>query len=273
MNQKYKVFALPYLIWLVLLAFLPILMMVFLIFMQNEGLDLDGVVVSLNSFGLFFDSSTMYSIFNSLFYSIIATISCILLGYLVAYTVFRMKIKNKFIILIVFMLPMWSNLLLRVQAIGSLMETNNILTSILGIKGVNINGTPFAIIIGMIVTYLPFMILPIYNSLGKIGKALEEASLDLGLTETQTFFKVILPLSSKGIVSGSIMVFLPALSGFAIPQILGKGNVLLVGNIIEQAFRNMNYNFGSLLSVVLLLFIMGSLFLLNKTDKEGETLL
>jgi spermidine/putrescine transport system permease protein len=247
--------------------------MFILIFLQNEGLDLEQATFSMNSFTLFFDSSTILAIGNSLFYSITATAFCILLGYLVAYTVFRSKVKNKFLVLIIFILPMWSNLLLRIQAVGSLMETNNILTSMLGISGININGSPLAIIIGMVVTYLPFMILPIYTSLEKIGKPLEEASLDLGLTESKTFFKVVLPLSAKGIVSGSIMVFLPALSGFAIPQILGKGNVLLVGNIIEQSFKNMNYNFGSLLSIVLLLFIMGSLLLINRTDKEGETLL
>jgi spermidine/putrescine transport system permease protein len=241
--------------------------------MESEGLTLDGAVISLFAFELFFDSSTMISILNSLFYSITATIFCIILGYLAAFVIYKSRIKNKFLVIIIFVLPMWSNLLLRIQAVGSLLETNNIITSLLGITGINANGTGFAIILGMVVTYLPFMILPIYTALEKIDKSYEEASLDLGLPEFKTFFKVTFPLSLKGIVSGSIMVFLPALSGFAIPQILGKGDKLLVGNIIEQSFRNMNYNFGSLLSIILLIFIMVSLILLNKTDKEGETLL
>jgi spermidine/putrescine transport system permease protein len=102
---------------------------------------------------------------------------------------------------------------------------------------------------------------------------LEEAALDLGLTEMQKFWKVIFPLSLKGVATGSILVFLPSMSGFAIPEILGEGNILLIGNIIEQAFRNMDYNFGSLLSVVILVFILGALLIVSKVDKEGETLL
>ena len=273
MNKSYRIFALPYLIWLILLAFFPIVMMLGLIFVQNEGLSFEDVSVSLYSFGMLFESSTLIAMLNSLLYALVSTALCILLGYIVAYTIYKSRIKSKFLVLVVFVLPMWSNLLLRIQAVGSLMENNNILTSLLGISGIDINGSPLAIIIGMTVTYLPFMILPVFNALEKIDKSLNEASLDLGLTEFKTFRKVTLPLSLKGIISGSIMVFLPTLSGFAIPQILGKGNVLLVGNIIEQSFKNMNYNFGSLLSIILLVFIMTALLLVNKADKEGETLL
>jgi spermidine/putrescine transport system permease protein len=117
------------------------------------------------------------------------------------------------------------------------------------------------------------MVLPIYTSLEKIDPLLHEAALDLGLTETKKFWKVILPLASKGIVSGSIMVLLPCLSGFAIPKILGDGNILLIGNIIEQKFVNMNYNQGSILAIVILIIILGSILIINKVDKEGETLI
>ncbi|MDR2867175.1 MAG: ABC transporter permease [Acholeplasmatales bacterium] len=251
--------------------------MFLLVFVQSEGISLNEVNFSFYSFELLFDSAPIKSILLSLFFAIVTTSICILLGYLVAYTLYRSKIKNKFFILLIFILPMWSNLLLRIQAVGSLLEENNILTDILGNIGIhfslNINGSYLAIIIGMVVTYLPFMILPIYNALEKIDPSLDEAASDLGVPKLKTFFKVTLPLSLKGIISGSIMVFLPAVSGFAIPQILGKGNVLLIGNIIEQSFKNMNYNFGSLLAIILLLLILGSLVIINKTDKEGETLL
>ena len=143
----------------------------------------------------------------------------------------------------------------------------------MGIKGWNIIGTDLAIILGMVFTYLPFIVLPIFTSLEKIDPSLEEAALDLGVTELTKFWKVIVPLSVRGVVSGSIMVLLPCLSGFAIPKILGDGNILLIGNIIEQSFINMSYNIGSVLAIVLLIIILGSILLVNKFDKEGETLL
>ena len=107
----------------------------------------------------------------------------------------------------------------------------------------------------------------------KIEPMLEEASLDLGADEFKTFRKVILPLSLKGVVTGSVMVFLPCMSGFAIPEILGKGNIVMIGNLIEQFFKNMNYNIGSLLAILILVLILLSIYLVNKFDKEGETIL
>jgi spermidine/putrescine transport system permease protein len=119
------------------------------------------------------------------------------------------------------------------------------------------------------------MILPVYTALEKIDYALQEAALDLGLTPFKKFWKVIFPLSIKGVVTGSIMVFLPTLAGFAIPKILGKGNFLFIGNVIENKLLSSTifYNHGSLLAVVILVFILGSILLLTRFDKEGETLL
>ena len=125
----------------------------------------------------------------------------------------------------------------------------------------------------MVFTYLPFMVMPIYTSLEKIDPLLHEAALDLGMTEFKKFWKVIVPLSLKGVVSGSIMVLLPCLSGFAIPKVLGDGNITLIGNIIEQSFMSMSYNQGSVLAIVILIIILGSILLVNKVDKEGSTLL
>ena len=175
---------------------------------------------------------------------------------------------------------MWTNILLRTESLaGFLSSDGNVVISLLNkifnsnIKVPHLRGEPFAVIFGLFVTYVPFMIMPIFNSLEKIDKSVEEAALDLGLTDTQKFFKVILPMSSKGIVTGSIMVFLPCLSGFAIPQILGDGNIVLIGNIIEDAFKNMSYTIGSLLAVVILIVILLGIFIVSKIDKEGETLL
>lgn len=137
----------------------------------------------------------------------------------------------------------------------------------------NIIGTDWAILLGMVFTYLPFIVLPIYTSLEKIDPSLEEAANDLGVTDFTKFWKVIVPLSLKGVFSGSLMVFLPCLSGFAIPKVLGEGKILLIGNIIEQNFINMSYNYGAVLAVLILIIILGAIAVINKIDKEGEMLL
>ena len=172
---------------------------------------------------------------------------------------------------------MWANVLLRIEALGNIMEPNNIMTYLLAKIGINIHinirGTYFAVLIGLVFTYLPFMILPIYTALEKVDVSLEEAALDLGLTNMQKFWKVIFPLSFKGVITGSIMVLLPCLSGFAIPEILGKGNILMIGNVIEQMFKAMNYNIGSMIAIIILFIITGSILVVNKFDKEGETLI
>ncbi len=277
MNKYFKKLAIPYFVWLYVLAIIPFVIMVILSFVNNEGLNFSKAIFTLDNFGYLTTSSTVIAFMNSLFYAVIATLTCIVIGYMVAYAIFRSHFKNKFLVMTILILPMWSNMLLRIEALKNIMEPHNIITDILSKLGIHVSldiaGTPLAVIIGLISTYIPFMILSIYTALEKIDYSLEEAALDLGLTETKKFWKVIFPLSTKGIVSGSIMVFLPCMSGFAIPEILGQGNILLIGNVIDQHFRNMNYNLGSLLAVVILIIILGAIFLASKFDKEGETLL
>lgn len=265
--------ATPYLYWLYILACLPVIIMFLLMFVETEGIRFDGMEFTFSNFDILVQKSTLIAFFNSLKYSIITTIICIFFGYLTAYTLYRSKLKNKYLVLLLLILPMWTNILLRINALASIFKENNIITDLLGIKGINIIGTDLAIILGMVFTYLPFIVLPIYTSLEKIDPQLDEAALDLGLPDTKKFWYVIFPLSLKGVVSGSIMVLLPCLSGFAIPKILGEGNIILIGNIIEQSFNNMSYNVGSVLAIVLLIIILGSIILVNKVDKEGETLL
>lgn len=278
MNKKFSALAKPYLVWLYILAVLPAAFMFVMMFLDTEGVDFNDLHFTLKNFANL-DSSTIVAFFNSLLLAALATIFCILAGYLISYRIYRSKIKNKFLILVILILPMWNNLLLRTEALASIMEPNNILadllTKIVGheVTFPAIRGTNLAVIIGLIVTYVPFMVMPVYNALEKIDPSVEEAALDLGLTNFKKFFKVVLPLSSKGIVTGSIMVFLPCLSGFAVPEILSNGQIVMIGNIIEQRFRNLDYNMGSLLAIIVLVIILFSIFIVNKVDKEGETLL
>jgi len=264
----------PYMYWLYVLALAPMIIMIFLMFVDTEGIRFDGMVASITNFSILTEKSTIVAFWNSLKFSFITTAVCIFFGYLVAYALYQSKLKNKYMVLLLLILPSWTNILLRINALASVFKPNNILQDIFGLsEGINIIGTDLAVMLGMVFTYLPFMVMPIYTSLEKIDPLLHEAALDLGMTDFKKFWKVIFPLSSKGIVSGSIMVLLPCLSGFAIPKILGDGNILLIGNIIEQSFINMSYNQGSVLAVVLLVIILGAILIVNKTDKEGATLL
>jgi spermidine/putrescine transport system permease protein len=241
--------------------------------MNTKNASLVGAQFSFDNFVQMTQPSNSIAFANSFKYALVTTIICAVLGYLIAYTLFRSKLKHKLLILTLIILPMWSNLLLKTQVLINILKPNNIITDIFGIKeGVDLLGTPTAVIFGLILNYLPFMILPVYTVLEKIDYSLEEASLDLGVHDTKKFVKVIFPLSLKGLVTGSIMVFLPSFSGFVIPQKFSNGTIVFIGNIIEQNFRN-DYNLGSLLAIMILIIILGSLFLISKFDKEGETIL
>ena len=131
--------------------------------------------------------------------------------------------------------------------------------------------TPAAVVFGMVYEYLPFMILPIYNSMARIKKDYIEAAHDLGAKDFTIFFKIIIPLTLSGIISGIVMVFVPALTSFAVSELLGGGKVLLIGNVIEESFmQGMQWNAGSSLSLVLMIFVMVSMTIMNIFDKDGE---
>ena len=169
---------------------------------------------------------------------------------------------------------MWMNFLLRTLAWQTLLEKNGVINSILSffhLPQLAIINTPYAIILGMVYNFLPFMVLPIYNVLVKIDKDVINAARDLGANNRQTFFKIILPLTVPGIISGITMVFVPALTTFVISDLLGGSKILLIGNVIEQEFKQgSNWHVGSGLSLVLMIFIILSMALIAKYDKDGE---
>ena len=281
--HKLHLLAKPYQYWLYVLAIVPMVIMFLLMFIDSEGISLDEMsFAGFTNFLLLTEKSVLVSFYNSIRFSISTTLICLVLGYNLAYALHKSHFKQKYLVLLLLILPMWSNILIRILALRNVMQENNILTSFIeyifqlesnSVVFGNILGTDLAILIGCVITYLPYVILPIYTALEKIDPSLIEASTDLGMTEFTTFWKVTFPLTFKGITSGTIMVLLPCLSGFAIPTILGNGNILLIGNIIEQYFNNMNYNNGSILAVIILVVILSAITLINKIDKEGETLI
>lgn len=271
--KKFSKFTIPYLVWMGILVVIPLAIMVVLSIMKTDGVNFHGARFTFDNISRLVDHAILVGLYNSIKFSVITTIACFLLGYPIAYIISKAHIKNRFLVMAVLILPMWSNMLLRTTALGNIFQSNNVITSMLGIKGIDIKGTQLAIILGMISTYLPFMILPIYTVLEKIDPLLLEASNDLGANHFWTFWKVVFPISLKGVASGVILVLLPSATGFAIPQMLGDGNYVLIGMTIENSFNNVNYNFGSLLSLIIIIIIMGALLIISKIDKEGETLL
>ena len=177
-------------------------------------------------------------------------------------------------IVFIFILPMWMNFLLRTLAWQTLLEKNGVINGILSALHLPTQGlinTPGAIILGMVYNFLPFMVLPIYNVLSKIDDNVINAAQDLGANFFQILFRILLPLSIPGIVSGITMVFVPALTTFVISNLLGGSKILLIGNVIEQEFtKGSNWNLGSGLSLVMMIFILISMALIAKYDKNGE---
>ena len=223
------------------------------------------------------DISFIKTFSRSMLYAFIATLLCLLLGYPIAYFISRSNFKNKYLFLLIFLMPMWTNMLLRIQTINNLLSENSFLTNVFGIT-INLSDyKSLKIIAVMTVVYLPFMIFPIYTVLEKLDKSLFEASNDLGAGAVKTFYKVTLPNSLKGIYSGIMMVFLPAAMGFTIPYVVTDGDTryTMVGQLIERQFKGSVtfFNTGSMWSLIIIILVLGSLYVVSKVDEEGETLL
>ena len=210
----------------------------------------------------------------SLLLSIVSTAICLLLAYPLAMILSGMKVNQTSFIVLIFILPMWMNFLLCTMAWQTLLEKNGVINQLLGflhLPSIQLINTPYAIILGMVYNFLPFMVLPLYNVLSKIDKDVIFAARDLGATELYTFRKIIFPLSLPGVVSGVIMVFVPALTTFVISDLLGGSKILLIGNVIEQKFKQgSNWHVGSGLSLVLMVFILISMVVTTKYDKAGQ---
>lgn len=210
----------------------------------------------------------------SLLLAFVSTVICLLLAFPLGMILKGTKLGRKGFMIFVFILPMWMNFLLRTMAWQVLLEKNGIINGFLaaiGLPQLTIINTAAAVVLGMVYDYLPFMVLPIYNAIVKIDNHLIEAAYDLGAEKRTVLAKIIIPLSVPGIVSGVTMVFVPSLTTFAISNMLGGGKVNLIGNIIEQEFTaSSNWNLGSGLSLVMMIFIVISMALIEKFDRNGE---
>ena len=271
MNSKLRnrLIAAPYTIWMVGFIVIPLVFVIFYAFTNNNlSFTLDNIVA-------FFDPIHLKSFTKAFKLAFISTFICIVLAYPIALIFRNSKTKRSSFVIYVFILPMWMNGLLRIYAWLTLIEKRgvlNILLTTLNLPNINIVNTEIAIILGMVYDFLPFMILPLYNSLMKIKDDTLNGARDLGASELQVFTRVIFPLSLPGMISGITMVFIPALTTVAISYMLGGGLYLLIGNVIEQEFlTTSNWHLGSGLSFVLVVFIFIVMGITNKfTDKDEE---
>ena len=257
----------PYLLWMTGFIIIPLIMIVYYGLTAPEG------GFTLQNISLITDPINRKALLLALQLSLISTLICLLLAYPLAVILNNTKMKSNSFIVLIIILPMWMNFLLRTIAWQNILEKTGVLNNILNffhLPTLNIINTPAAIILGMVYNFLPFMVLPIYNVLIKIDKDVVNAARDLGASTSQTFFKIIFPLTLPGVISGITMVFVPSLTTFVISTILGGSKIVLIGNVIEQQFRLGNWNTGSGLSLVLMIFILLCMAILSKYDKGSE---
>ena len=267
MKNKKAILAGPYILWMIGFTIIPLLMIFYYGLTDKTGAVTLGNVLAMG------EAQHMKALLLSVGLSLISTVICLVLAYPLALVLRNRGIGQGSFMVFVFILPMWMNFLLRTLAWQTLLEKNGVINGILSalhLPNIAIINTPGAIILGMVYNFLPFMILPIYNTLAKIDDSIINAAEDLGADRTQVLTKILLPLSIPGIISGITMVFVPALTTFVISNLLGGSKIMLIGNVIEQEFtRGSNWNLGAGLSLVLMIFILASMFLMSKYDSEG----
>lgn len=271
--KHYRTMIFPYILWALCFIIAPFLLIIIYAF-TDGGLSLTDAGFSLDSFCDIIDSLYVTVFIRSFQTGLITTFLCFLFGYPMAYfiTKFDEKIQPVFILLTT--IPTWINLLLRTYAWIGILSDNGILNMILkklSFSPISVMYTGIAVNIGLVCNFLPFMILPIYTSLSKMDPALLEAAYDLGANKIQAFLKVVFKYSIPGVLNGTIITFLMAISAFVIPKLLGGGQYTLLGNLIENQFIAIgNWNFGSAISLILAVIILLTISFLKKVDPDDR---
>lgn len=271
-NKKSMWLSGPYLVWIVGFIVIPLITIVYYAFTTAAGtFTFDNIVNAVT------DSANLKAVGYTLLLAVLATAICLSLAYPLAVCLAKLGAKKQRVFIFLFILPMWMNFMLQMVAINVILEDNgiiNYLLSSLGLGKMHVANTFGAILIGMVYDYFPFMLLPIYNTVSRIDPDLVNASKDLGAGSVRTFFKVSFPLSLPGLVSGVTMVFVPAISDFAIAEMLGGGKIMLIGNVVEMSFTKGQYYAGSGLALILMAFtIITSLLTGGDAESEGGAVL
>lgn len=270
--MKLKRAAYPYIVWMIVFIVMPLFLVLYFSLTSGDSQSFSEFTFSLNNFKRFFTPTYLKVLTRSVNLALISTIITLIVGYPLAYIISKEKTKRQSIMILMLVIPMWMNFLLRTYAWLTLLGNNGLINKFLALFGVaplNIMYNMKAIMIGMVYNFLPFMVLPIYTNLLKMDKSLIDAAKDLGANDFKVFLKVILPLSLPGVYTGITMVFIPAISTFIIPNLLGGNKFYLIGNLIEQQFTfTGNWAFGSAISMVLIVIMIIFLAGSNKSSKE-----
>ena len=272
--KKFKQLVIPYIVWSILMLLLPMLLIAMYSFMKQGNSILPFKLTIHNYVKFFTDKDFLLILLRSLLIAVKTIIICLLLGYPLAYFIAKTPEKKRNNLILLITLPMWINMLVRTYAWIGLLSNDGLFAwifSLLGFKHVELLYTETAVLIGMVYNFLPFMILQINTALTKIDPSLIEASYDLGASKKETFRRVILPLSLSGVISGIALVFLPAVSSFFIPKLLGGGQYFLIGNVIENQFITVGeWNFGSAISMIMAVIMMLSMYAVRRIDSNNH---
>ena len=283
---RFPVIAVPYL-WLALFFLLPFLIVLKISVAEMETTAISpllsyvegklNVKINFSNFMSLFNDEDQYYLWTylrSIAFAAVTTLLCLMIGYPFAYFMARSPIERRPALLMLVMLPFWTSFLLRIYAWKGILETNGLLNNFLLWLGVinepiHMMHTKFSLILGMVYTYLPFMILPLYSNLVKLDNRFLEASADLGATPLQTFWRITIPLSKAGIIAGSMLVFIPCIGEFVIPELLGGPETLMIGRVLwDEFFSNNDWPRASAVAVVMILLIIVPLAIFNKYEAE-----
>ena len=272
--KKFSQLAFPYIVWAVLMLVFP-MVLIALYSVTDQGNTILSFTFTLEHYAKFFtDPDFLLILWRSIVIAVKTTVICLLLGYPIAYYIARSEQKKQNALILAITIPMWINMLVRTYAWIGLLSNGGIFQKILGFFGlgnVELLYTEGAVLLGMVYNFLPFMILQIQTSLSKMDYSLIEASADLGASPAQTFRRITFPLSMPGVINGITLVFLPAVSSFFIPKLLGGGQYFLIGNMIENQFITVGeWNFGSAVSMIMAIIMMLLMMAVRKVEQHNQ---
>lgn len=266
--MKRSIFATPYALWMAIFTILPVVFVAYYAFTDKTS------ALSMANWENFFTPGNLQTMWVSVYLALQCTLICLIVGYPAAYFLASRDFSKNRTLFVLILLPMWMNFLLRTYAMRALLLDAGVINTMLEWLGVGrrqLLNTQGAVLLGMVYNFLPFMILPIYTCLRKFDHRVIEAAEDLGANPVQVFLRVTMPLSVPGVVSGITMVFMPAVTTFAISRLLGGGMTYLIGDMIESLFMTFrNWNYGSTISLILMALIIGSIAILRKVDPNNE---
>ena len=257
----------PYLIWIIAFTVLPLIVIFRYALSDGAG------HVTLSNITAIFSPIHRKALWFSLKVAVGCTLLCILLSYPMVLAMKHLGLGKRGFSLFIIILPMWMNFILRILALQMILSNNgllNLLLTKLGFEPLHIANTETAVMIGAVYDYLPYMMLPIYTAIMEINEDFIEAAKDLGAGGFTVFRKIIFPLSLPGLLSGTIMVFVPSMTSFVISNLLGGGKTQLIGNVIEQEFTPGSRNLGSGLSVALMIFVLIGMAFTMRHNTEGK---